>query len=511
MVKAQIKNVLIHEIVRQTIIWIQGGGKPQFVTNWKSLLSEAGSTAAGTAIGEIAPGFCRPWAPLLRMQLENTYLSSPPMQCTLDQVVANAKAFYDDFSQGGWLGYQAMVLPSGNFFGQFFEGSQIVALRQFADREAAKAELDAGQGFGSQEVCVDFEMISPEDECIRKQIQLCEENVAAGNDAGVTDCREYAFTFCGSRSLSEVEQKKCKPDGYEITTPGQAIGQNLYNALGSPIQRIVNAQDIRALVSALVNSALNKLTKLIAGKPNPSGLLGISPSTIGTAVGGQGTGGACNGLSGSALVACQQKEVCGNLTGEELKNCLSDWKEVNCPTSEGAEQTQSTVTGAGPEGGEQTSSGRTQQQIQLCTGGPTVTPGGGGGGDDCGDKAHCTCNSTATPGAAALQYKGAVEAAQGEVAKNPAASGLDPNDTGKILDFDAYHKAVVCELRSKGYLADHDGEEINIARPGDTFQENLDISTAGGRTWTGDNAVCRSVNGDGAYPAFVGHEKVTCP
>jgi hypothetical protein len=56
--------------------------------------------------------------------------------------------------------------------------------------------------------------------------------------------------------------------------------------------------------------------------------------------------------------------------------------------------------------------------------------------------------------------------------------GLDPNDRNKILDYDTYHQAVVLEMRALGYKAFHDGEEIQVTRPGADHSEHYDISTS---------------------------------
>jgi hypothetical protein len=79
------------------------------------------------------------------------------------------------------------------------------------------------------------------------------------------------------------------------------------------------------------------------------------------------------------------------------------------------------------------------------------------------------------------QLRGAVNAAIDKV--RAAGIGMDPNDPERntIADFDAYHGAVVAELRRQGYNAAHDGEELAVNRPGDGFSEQFDISTSGGK------------------------------
>jgi hypothetical protein len=79
------------------------------------------------------------------------------------------------------------------------------------------------------------------------------------------------------------------------------------------------------------------------------------------------------------------------------------------------------------------------------------------------------------------QLRGAVNAAIDKV--RASGIGMDPNDPERntIADYDAYHNAVVSELRRQGYNAAHDGEELAVNRPGDGFSEQFDISTSSGK------------------------------
>jgi hypothetical protein len=451
-----LKNVLIHRIVQQTILWIQGGykGAPQFVTDWKGFLAEAGNRAAGAAIEAIAPGFCRSFAPLLRIQIERAYLSSPPMTCTLDQVVANAKAFYDDFSQGGWVGYQEAVLPSGNYFGQLFEGSQIVALQEFAEREAAKADAESSQGFLSTKLCVSYDMLSPFDTCVDRAIESC----MAQQDKTL-DCASVARASCVG--VSTKEEKVCRPGGNLLTTPGSAVGQVVNNALGAPIHRIVNAEDIQTLISAFVESGLNKLTDLIKGggddgKPNSRGLLGVRLST-------------------STQASFNR---CASLTGDAMLRCLQD--------------------------------------ITVGSSTVPIDPGN----KSCGDPSHCTCKeglgmTNLSDRGYAMKYRYAVVAAQQVVAQNPGPNGLDPNNPRRwVGNPDIYLKAVVCEIRKSNptLKTDQVGDEVGIAGTGDTYQENYDIYNSEGAVIDSrEMAICSSVSGDNAYPEFATSQKISCP
>lgn len=59
--------------------------------------------------------------------------------------------------------------------------------------------------------------------------------------------------------------------------------------------------------------------------------------------------------------------------------------------------------------------------------------------------------------------------------------GLNPGNPNEIeapgdVNATKFHAAVISEMRAAGFTAQHDGEEVNMYRSGDNFQENSDIS-----------------------------------
>src|SRR5437868_4902017 len=53
---AALKKQILDRIVDQIITSIQGGGKPQFVTNWQGFLEDAGQGAAGIFAQQLGAG-----------------------------------------------------------------------------------------------------------------------------------------------------------------------------------------------------------------------------------------------------------------------------------------------------------------------------------------------------------------------------------------------------------------------------------------------------------------------
>ncbi|RJQ28720.1 hypothetical protein C4571_03040 [Candidatus Parcubacteria bacterium] len=243
-----IKDRLVHLLVQQTINWVQGGGKPQFITDWKGFLTDAANEAAGDVIQEIAPGLCRSFGTLVELTLQPVpSLYNRPVFCTLDRVVDNVQDFYNDFRYGGWIAYGAALRPENNFFGSIIVNSDRILEETARREEAAKNEGLANKGFLSVKKCVSWD--------------------ANG---------------------------KCTKE--EATTPGGAVAASLDHALGASFHRIVNAEDFVALVSAVVNSAINRLIR--AGVEGLAGALNQSDS-------GDDLSGACDGMTGQALTNCQ--------------------------------------------------------------------------------------------------------------------------------------------------------------------------------------------------------------
>ncbi len=246
-----LKDRLIHQLVTQVIRWVQGGGTPQFVTNWRAFLNDATNKAVGDVIYKVAPQMCSSFGPLIRIALTPVQPLESPVACTLDQVVANVRNFYNNFNNGGWIAYTTSLQPQNNFLGALIQTSDIVALESAKAREEAEKKAVTGGGFTPTELCAKWDYRNKWQQCV---LENGSENKCKG--------------------IPNVTEKVCTQ--YQATTPGSAVQQITVAALNSPISRIVNAQDIAALTSAFVNAALNKLVQL--GQKGISSLFGGSSS-----------------------------------------------------------------------------------------------------------------------------------------------------------------------------------------------------------------------------------------
>jgi hypothetical protein len=247
-IRQTLKKRLLDVLVDQIIQYIQGGGKPQFVTDWRGFLEDAGNAAAGDFVQSIGAGFlCSPFSLQLQLALLPVPKFSERAECTLDNIVSNIEAFHADFRNGGWIAYGAAWQPQNNFYGLLAISSTKLATEREKAAGAAFNEANAGQGF--------------------------------------------------------LSAKKCKTDAQgrevcQIVTPGSTLGNVVAKAVGSDIDFILSAEQLSDYVSAIANAAINRviaegLSAATTRNAPPRGFIPI------------GTTGNCAGLTGPALEACQ--------------------------------------------------------------------------------------------------------------------------------------------------------------------------------------------------------------
>ena len=151
-VLTRLKRQLLDRITNQVVRYIQGGGTPKFVTNWKDYLKNSADAAAGEFINALAgANLCAPFANTLRGVFSLGGAASgrfrQRVQCTLSDAVRNTEEFYNDFTKGGWAGYNALWEPQNNIYGTYLIALDEMVSRVSAETEAAKNEAIAGGGF----------------------------------------------------------------------------------------------------------------------------------------------------------------------------------------------------------------------------------------------------------------------------------------------------------------------------------------------------------------------------
>lgn len=226
---------IIDYTVDETVKWVQGGGDPKFISDWDGFMREAGDIAFDSVIKKYElSDICEPFALQLRVALiPETRFNRERVDCTISDIVANVQDFYDNFQNGGWLAYGESIKPENNLYMQLVMLDDEIAARTTFNEDIKRQQSAAGQGFLSVSVCAEDNMQEEYDACI------------SGGGGTDDECSAYA----GEASVCTKE---------EVQTPGTIVGKALGESITSDTQWAAN---IESWTSALVNAAINRLTR----------------------------------------------------------------------------------------------------------------------------------------------------------------------------------------------------------------------------------------------------------
>ncbi|TSC59771.1 MAG: Uncharacterized protein LiPW15_791 [Parcubacteria group bacterium LiPW_15] len=292
-----VKNQLVKKMISQIINWVNGGGEPQFVNNWQGFLGDAVNTAAGGVITKYAPQLCSNFGPLVKVSLlpapnVDYGATNNPYSCTLDRVVANIDQFKNDFQSGGWLAYGELLKPQNNIFGSMVLLSDAMVTAGDKAKEAAQADAGSGSGYKSQTECVDQVTYNQPEQI---------GSISSEADARATFGSDYIDSDCpggGQPCTRVIACNSSNPDAKANTTPGDVVAKAGAEVSSSPVDRIVNANDLTGLVVAIANSALSKLMT--------SAKKGMTSLTTAELNKQSDPNANCAGLTGEDLAACQK-------------------------------------------------------------------------------------------------------------------------------------------------------------------------------------------------------------
>ncbi|OGM94093.1 hypothetical protein A2524_04195 [Candidatus Wolfebacteria bacterium RIFOXYD12_FULL_48_21] len=226
---------IIDYTVDETVKWVQGGGDPKFISDWNGFMKEAGEIAFDSVIKDAKlSDICEPFALQLRVALiPETRFNRERVNCTISDIVANVQDFYDNFQNGGWLAYGESIKPQNNLYMQLVMFDDEINLRTAFNEDQRRQQSAAGQGFLSVSTCVENDGQQLYDDCI------------AGGGGDIEECYAYA-----------QQAMTCTKEA--VQTPGSVVGGALVKAMGSDGDWAAN---IESWTSALVNAAINRLTR----------------------------------------------------------------------------------------------------------------------------------------------------------------------------------------------------------------------------------------------------------
>jgi uncharacterized protein YdcH (DUF465 family) len=231
-------QTFLDSLTRDIVNWINSGfdGDPMFVQNTGDFLFDVANETSGQFIDDLGYGYlCEPFGLQIQIALATQNTFRQRAQCTVLDVIDNYDAFIDDFSQGGWAGWISVTQnPQNNAYGAYLLARSELDRRIARSLGFTKDEINRNKGFYSQKVCVEYD-----------------KSAFSGDNC------TYNNGICIPNDPPE-----CKK--WQSTTLGNIVENELNSALNLGKQKLVVADEINEVISALINYSVNRIRTGIA-------------------------------------------------------------------------------------------------------------------------------------------------------------------------------------------------------------------------------------------------------
>lgn len=269
----------IKSITLSTVNWINGGfdGSPAFETDLKNSLRRLGDGVAQDFLTQLTneAAIRSPFSDQLITNVGAAYALysgrealASRLRYTLNESAADDRAFLaGDFSQGGWNAwFSAFQNPANNPF-----GAQMIASQELSNRISNAAvqrtqELGWGSGFLSWKGdCIDKNNTTPRDAVAAASTPATNSTSlnqngnggATGNYGIGTSGGAAARANAAASATSLSDKEGCLE--HEIQTPGSFAAHKLNISTDAPIDELLLAQSIDAIVGALAQQLISSV------------------------------------------------------------------------------------------------------------------------------------------------------------------------------------------------------------------------------------------------------------
>ncbi len=239
---------MIDDIVQSTIKWANTGfdGNPSFITDPKDHFGKVASGVIGDAINDSSLGFlCSPFQAQIRLSLVKQYTGNNfnNYQCTLEEIGVNIENFYEDFDEGGWGAWIKMTQDEQNTpQGAYLKAKIDVDSRLANALNISREDRVLNTGFLNKTTCT------------KKNQPPVMSVMARYYDADPEEAQNILNDY--PNWDPNKEPTACLEE--QVTTPGTVISNQLNKTLGSGIDKLISADDIDSLASALLAGLLQR-------------------------------------------------------------------------------------------------------------------------------------------------------------------------------------------------------------------------------------------------------------
>lgn len=244
-------KVTLQAMTQNIVNWIGSGfeGDSLFIKNPKSFFKSIADQEVYSFVTELNDPDKYPWGPevgeMISSGYENGNFEDTAVFDLDEEIGEDWEDFFEDFDVGGWDGWIAATQNTANNPVSFqIEASKELNSRVNDRLDEVNKELTWGNGFLSVKQCVEYDDASG-------------FNAGGGYIPGdYFEGADYSPTE-GEYTLGGLEIDNCKR--YEITTPGNAISEQLNITLGSGIRQAELADELNESLASIVDALTNQL------------------------------------------------------------------------------------------------------------------------------------------------------------------------------------------------------------------------------------------------------------
>jgi len=276
----QLRKRFVTMLQNDLVNWVQGGGRPRFLTNPKKFIQQAADQALVSSLDQFftqhGKDICSSFRPQLQLLVQQaSFVPEFGAKCTLKDISNNLQGFAQNFNNGGWTTWISLHETQNTLPGTYLAGIQTIRAKTTTAGNAVNTQVIAGKGFLDQKLCAKSSIITPAGAGVVDEAEvkrLVEED-------GYDEAAARALAVVGNETAYKSEYKNYsdKPGGgipksqlgknetctEEITaTPGGVISDQISGSLKSTgIDKLINAKEIAQIIDAVIDAGVNRVAR----------------------------------------------------------------------------------------------------------------------------------------------------------------------------------------------------------------------------------------------------------
>ncbi len=149
LIAKQMASVMVQSMTQ----WVKNGfnGSPAFVENLQvfteQFMQDVAVDLASDLIGADVCDFFPDISLDIKLSTPQSNLFAYKARCTIDDIILDAEAFYDDFTSGDWITFEASLEKNNNPFGLLITAQEEFGRRTAAKKDVETQKLSWGKGF----------------------------------------------------------------------------------------------------------------------------------------------------------------------------------------------------------------------------------------------------------------------------------------------------------------------------------------------------------------------------